>query len=771
MQNSALLKDFNSLAVKDLLDAREAYHVHLAHLRNVVATAIGRYRFHKEDPAASDPYVKEGWRYGSNRVRTLGNTVVRPWSWPCVLVFVDAWATPLSLQEHPYETVPRYLYLPDGRVVPTCVVKTRADAPDRSIEHLPFWDEMLGGGYPCYTNVQQAQQVGTLACLVRREGLTFALTNRHVAGRPGQEVLTLVRGEEKRIGESDVVHVAKRAFEEVYPGWSASRTFVQMDAGLVRLDDVNEWTGQAFGIGEVGPLLDMNSNTITLDLIGSKVRFYGAASGTNEGEIAGLFYRYRSVGGFDYVADVLIGPRTEKEEGSRRKDDAGRCAPGIDTRPGDSGALVFLDPVCGENPDATPGPGRGPRARRLRPLAMQWGGVRLAGEDGEPPIQMALATFLSTVCRVLDIDLLNDWNTGHSEYWGKAGHFKLGYKFGELLEAPGLRQLVLENRHLIGFPDQDIHLGRQFKVGRGDFVPLADVPDYVWIPKAKGNGGSNGARTFEPMMHFADMDGLAADGGKSLFEQCREAPDGLPSAQVFKDFFDGFEELPYGPEAGALLFRVRQIYEEMLSRGAERDLLGFFSCAGVLAHYVGDCCIPLHFSVFHHGEPPQAKRGTPEYAAFKKSREYRIHSLFEQRMFEVQPVPALAAVDHVLSMDKAGEPVTGGEAALKAVFELMCSTFERIPPRQILEADDPSLPDTQRADRLFQEVGQDAAWCLAQGCRLQARLVEGAWAAAGGDTLLEGGAPSFGEPSVRSLYERSDFLPAWSLETMIEKGY
>src|SRR4051812_6735642 len=42
-------RDFASLSMHDLLDAREAYHVHLSSLQNVVATAIGRYRIQKDD--------------------------------------------------------------------------------------------------------------------------------------------------------------------------------------------------------------------------------------------------------------------------------------------------------------------------------------------------------------------------------------------------------------------------------------------------------------------------------------------------------------------------------------------------------------------------------------------------------------------------------------------------------------------------------------------------------------------------------------------------
>jgi hypothetical protein len=46
------------------------------------------------------------------------------------------------------------------------------------------------------------------------------------------------------------------------------------------------------------------------------------------GEIAALFYRFKSVGGFEYVSDLLIGPRGSAQLG---------------THPGDSGTLWMID--------------------------------------------------------------------------------------------------------------------------------------------------------------------------------------------------------------------------------------------------------------------------------------------------------------------------------------------------------------------------------------------------------------------------------------------
>ena len=102
-------RDFTSLSLKDLLDAREAYHVYLAQLDNVVATAIGRYCIHQDDWYADNPPDR---KRPSNvpritAARTLANSVIRPWSWPAVLVFVRQWDQRKDLEGN---VVPSTLY-------------------------------------------------------------------------------------------------------------------------------------------------------------------------------------------------------------------------------------------------------------------------------------------------------------------------------------------------------------------------------------------------------------------------------------------------------------------------------------------------------------------------------------------------------------------------------------------------------------------------------------------------------------------------------------
>ena len=81
--------EFNRLEIKDLLEARDAYHLRLLHLPNVVATAIGRYLIRKTDPDFRNPDAESAQPIKYKR--TLENSAVRPWPRPCVLVFVKKW--------------------------------------------------------------------------------------------------------------------------------------------------------------------------------------------------------------------------------------------------------------------------------------------------------------------------------------------------------------------------------------------------------------------------------------------------------------------------------------------------------------------------------------------------------------------------------------------------------------------------------------------------------------------------------------------------------
>jgi hypothetical protein len=772
-------RDFASLSLRDLLDARDAYHVHLSHLENVVATAVGRYLIHERDWYATHPPDEprpDGFGHPSEP-RTLTNSILRSWSWPCVLVFVRRWETSRALGD---QAVPKRLYLPDGRQVPTCVV---LGTPDESlpppITEAGFASELLGGSYRCERHGQGLTELGTVACLVTRDGNYYALTNKHVAGTAGEPVYARIRGEATRIGEADGAAATKQLLASLFPAFGASHTFVNVDAGLIRLDDVSQWTSQVFGIGEIGEVFDATASTLTLDLLGLPVRAFGGTSGVLEGQILGLFFRYQSLGDYDYVTDLLIGPRKAAASADPRRPEQSSTQ----THPGDSGSLWFYDPPLapkpgGKGPILHPAdpPERGLRARRLRPLSMQWGGQRVALPSGEKTA-FALATFVSTVCRVLDVEIVRTWSTGHDEYWGKLGHFAIGWKACDLVVGK-LGDLMKANQSNIGFGNAVLSQGSQFKMGRGGFVPLADVPDYVWIAASKFVA----ARKAEPGQHFADIDTAAIDGGPSMLAACRKDPKKIDPA-VWRDYFDGFAQAGCGPEEGLLPFRVWQLWDTMVAalKKAKPDVQTFVAAAGVMAHYVGDASQPLHCSYLHHGRLPMidepagqypVAHSSHEYEEYKKTAPAKVHGIYEEQMLEVDTLAALQAVDAALANAKVKDNVGTGWEAARATFQLMSDAHDRLEPETILDADDPSLSESARARRLWADakVRTATVQSLADSVRTLARLWASAWKVGNGKAIAASKLKVFKESEIQTTYKKTTFAPAMTLDEMVQSG-
>ncbi len=104
--------------------------MHLMHKKNVVATAIGRYLIRVSDPWPKGTRTRTAERKddatgASREPRTLLNSELRRYSWPCVLVFVNQWVDRSKFGHGEVEledVIPKALYLPDGRVVPVCIV-------------------------------------------------------------------------------------------------------------------------------------------------------------------------------------------------------------------------------------------------------------------------------------------------------------------------------------------------------------------------------------------------------------------------------------------------------------------------------------------------------------------------------------------------------------------------------------------------------------------------------------------------------------------------
>jgi hypothetical protein len=143
-------------------------------------------------------------------------------------------------------------------------------------------ERSAGRGYPVFTDVQGQAHLGSLGCLVTDGESTYALTNKHVAGPVGREAYTIVASSRQRIGTSAGKEIGNRPFADVYLGWPGAHSVLNLDVGLVHVDDVTRWTAQVYGIGELGPIWDLHTNSFNLDMIGCPVVASGAASGRIE---------------------------------------------------------------------------------------------------------------------------------------------------------------------------------------------------------------------------------------------------------------------------------------------------------------------------------------------------------------------------------------------------------------------------------------------------------------------------------------------------------
>jgi hypothetical protein len=781
--------NYRSLSISDLLEARDLYHYHLINKENVVGTAVGLYLIRKSDPRpdpdAPQPTKADDAKARNRGERTLVNSEVRDYSWPCVLAFVKQWVDDAEFGRdgvlHPEDMVPKTLYLPDGHMVPVCVVKVDSGEPETpAVDTQWQWPvNRYAPGMPVIVESQGVLRRATVGCLVTDGHTTYALTNRHVTGDTGEPIMGRSHGRNESIGHATQRCITRLPFTEVYPEYPPRKTFVNIDVGLIALDDINRWTSQPLGLPPTGALADLNQMNITTRLIEARVVGSGAASGRLNGRIKALFYRYKSVGGYEYVSDFLIAPEDPEEVNAPNP----RI---IQTREGDSGTVWHLV-TKGEAPPDTKSKG----ARRetptpeveYRPLAVEWGGQVLAGNGGERRYTFALATSLTTVCRALDVELVAEHNTGAQPFWGQSGHYTIATVACAELPQGSLRQFFEANVDRISFDSANLTVNELTTKVRdakknASFVPLADVPDIVWKTFKTKPGGrddkvAGAGRTTGPEhpTHFADIDEPGPPDGKTLRALSLEDPATNLTVAFWQQFYTSLNHTE-SRERGALPFRVWQFFREMVQFASAGDAVSFLCAAGCVAHYVGDACQPLHGSMYADGFSDQA---TVVQVKNKKSGETvdqpshvgaGVHSTYESAMIDRNIDGVVTEL--LAQVGQTQQPVitTGEEAALEIV-KLMDRCATAIPPTELIrtyvDAGGKNIVAVKEA--LWQEWGEKTVAVMADGARVLAAVWAGAWAAGNGDGKIKKsqlGAVS--EDDLDALYRDVTFVPSLDLD-------
>ena len=632
--------NFNSLSLTDLIEARDLFHFHLMNKRNVIATAVGRYFIRNSE-------MKNGLYQASKNypkpARTLSNSSVQRFSWPCVLVFVKRWQSEEELINSKYDNIiPRSIYMPDGRVVPICVMETpRYFEAEEAIDllDLNYRVDKMQAGLPVMIPMQGRQYVSTVGCLVTDGHTTYALTNKHVTGEEKKPIYSCINGASRPLGFSSGKVLGKKKFSESYPGWNSSFINVNNDAGLIELLDTRDWNPEIYGLGIPDEILDLNTQNFTLDLIsnGNEVESHCGISGNLKGEILALFYRYKSVGGEEYIADFLIG---------------GQGGTDLNTHHGDSGSLWLMK----EEGEETDDDGNVRDRVFRRPFALHWGRHEFLADGGVKKSAYALATCLSNVLRDLDIDLIRSWNIEQEYTWGKVGHYTVGNKAVDAINGTKhktLKDLFLNNVDRISFADakitKDLDDPDNFEeLYKGDFCPLADVPDLIWKQGPKGVVRGQP----EHPNHYCDIDYK----GKKLKKSLRDLVDADPKnldpdvwikyyksikGEIPKDPTDSRTSNPNRPQDhwGLLPFRVWQIFDAMVDAIKKGDRIKFFCAAGVLTHYVGDACQPLHGSYMTNGNTfklvaRKLTRGENKGKTVHEPYAKGVHGAYEDKMID-----------------------------------------------------------------------------------------------------------------------------------------
>ena len=772
--------NFAGLSLNDLLEARDAYHHHLLSKANVVGTAVGYYLIRQDEDWPVKPGQGKSPHHKKTYARTLFNSEVRDYSWPCVLAFVRAWATQAQFgPEGDFDAsliVPRTLYMSDGRAVPVCVVEvgdtqlTRIEPEVRG----PRPSYPLGAGCPIVVEVQGERHTATVGCLVTDGHTTYALTARHASGEAAEVIRSITRNGLKRIGVSTDKYLTRLPFQEVYPAYAGRQSDVALDVGLVRVDQVADWTSNTYGLPPPGPLADMNEATRSLRLIDQPVLGYGAASGLLRGRLKALFYRHRSLGGYDYVGDFLIAP-----DGASQ------------TRPGDSGMVWHLDVT----PDAR-GECLVPLSQRLlRPFAVEWGGQVLGDETRHATF--AVATSLSNVCHLLDVELVTDLNRQVSGYWGRTGHYSIASFAIEQISDPMLKQLMRANAALLSFDLARVdERGFDKSVGQisasDGFLPLADVPDEIWKKLPKNLGGRTGGRDTsggtgrsdgpEHPTHYADIDAHYPPHEQNLRELCRSDPDTYLTVPAWLTYYDALRRQAQAShdsaaaaqyanklKQGLLPFRLWQFFDAMVGFAKEGDVLRFLAAAGIAAHYMGDASQPLHGSILADGDKSREGSGADPETGRPLPYGSGVHSAFETNMISRHAPDLLGRIHAELAAPAPLPPrCTSGAEMARAAIELMHDVATTLPPENIIEAFVEAGGTSRVAvlDAMYASLATPTAQVMASGARYLAMLWDSAWLTGAGFRIQKEQLIGQDPLALRSVYIDANFIPSHTLDEM-----
>ena len=510
------------------------------------------------------------------------------------------------------------------------------------------------------------------------------------------------------------------------------------------------------------------------------------------------------MGGAEYVSDFLIGPETEETAPptqKRRRRRPRRTPPErtLALHHGDSGTVLYVEHI-----ETTEHGGHEEQKTTYYPFALLWGKEEFFDDGKLTSHPYALATSLSTALNILDLDYVRDINRDQEYVWGWVGHYAIGRALTlpvDLLGSKHLRAFITKNIDLLAVqPDKALDndpkaLTKGSNVAH--FVPLADVPDNVWKgnvnfslidqgegEKKKHKAGPGARGSFDNKNHFADLD-LEYKDGKTFLQLNFESPDAYLNPPAWRAYFAAMEPRfaewqkllkrsknkaePKDGSAhwGALPFRVHQIFDIMVDAAKKKNPKLFLCAGGVLIHYLGDACQPLHASYMANGDP-EVVVPRPKSEGNRMEAE-GVHVGYEDDMIAYGYTKAdlgsmlRERIAELKAKEDVPDIVSGYDAA-KAVIALIHATQTDITPRQIVDEWVLLLgvQKKARAEAMWKKFGKKTVTCMARGTRYLAKIWQAAWEAGGGDDTI-GDGPTITEKAIMDLYNDSKVIPSVGL--------
>jgi hypothetical protein len=406
------------------------------------------------------------------------------------------------------------------------------------------------------------------------------------------------------------------------------------------------------------------------------------------------------------------------------------------------------------------------------PLALQWGGQVFVNGANTEGSSYALATALSTVCAALDVDLIRDWNADQPDYWGAVGHYGIANKAIGRLPTGNLKTLMKNNLTNITLDIESVTKKGTAGLSKADFVPLADVPDLAW------KIGPNNRGEPEHPNHFADMDrklDLPLPEGDTLLA-ISDNPANI-DVDVWTRYYQAVDDQHRDQEPdnrGLLPFRVWQIFDAMVYFVKKGEVENFVGAAGILSHYVGDACQPLHISYLFNGDPDRASKGMvrnskPPFGMKEGMISYGagVHGAYEDNMIDFHVGELWPGVDRELQQMPVGALPTDGKSSAAAVVRLMKDTFAKIAPMDIVEAYKAEESEQPKAvaESLWNTFGDRTIEVIAGGSDCLARMWQGAWQAGRGEGTITA-LDEIAQDTLAAIYASKTFLQSETLATI-----